>query len=147
MPKWGIEMIEGTISEWSVKEGDPVVKGQTIVLIETDKVVNEVEAEFDTKFVRITASAGEVCRVGALLAVMAQDEVSRAEVDAFVQARQRSTWPNYLSRCHAGIEAAACHRRTTGRVGSTDNGGCRDVLCIAGRCPPCGSPWNRFTPD
>jgi len=94
MPKWGIEMVEGTISEWSVKEGDPVVKGQTIVLIETDKVVNEVEAEFDTKFVRITASAGEVCRVGALLAVMAQDEVSRAEVDAFVQAFEKGQGPH-----------------------------------------------------
>ena len=47
MPKWGIEMQEGTISEWVVKEGQSFKKGEIIALIETDKISNEVEAEFD----------------------------------------------------------------------------------------------------
>ena len=55
MPKWGIEMVEGTISEWNVKAGEPVVKGQVIAQIETDKIVNEVEIEYDTRFVRLIA--------------------------------------------------------------------------------------------
>jgi pyruvate dehydrogenase E2 component (dihydrolipoamide acetyltransferase) len=85
MPKWGIEMVEGTISEWSVKEGEPVAKGQTIVLIETDKIVNEVEAETEARFVRIVATPGSTMPVGALLAVTADGDASRAEIDAFVR--------------------------------------------------------------
>lgn len=42
MPKWGIEMQEGTISEWVVKEGQSFKKGEIIALIETDKISNEV---------------------------------------------------------------------------------------------------------
>ena len=86
MPKWGIEMTEGTISEWSISEGDAVAQGQTIALIESDKIVNEVQAEFDTRFVRLIATAGESYPVGALLAVMAGGEVTSAEVDAFIAA-------------------------------------------------------------
>jgi len=86
MPKWGIEMTEGTISEWSIQEGDRVSPGQTIALIESDKIVNEVQAEFETQFVRLIAVAGESYPVGALLAVMASDEVTAAEVDSFIAA-------------------------------------------------------------
>ena len=85
MPKWGIEMVEGTINEWSVKEGEPVGKGQTIVLIETDKIVNEVEAEADTCFARILAEPGATLPVGELLGVMADGDVAPAEVDAFIK--------------------------------------------------------------
>ena len=45
MPKWGIEMSEGTVAEWMVAEGEPFVRGATLALIETDKITNEVEAE------------------------------------------------------------------------------------------------------
>ena len=60
MPKWGIEMVEGTISEWNITEGEPVVKGQVVAQIETDKIVNEVQVEYDTRFVRLIATPGEV---------------------------------------------------------------------------------------
>ncbi|GAA4759436.1 2-oxo acid dehydrogenase subunit E2 [Sphingomonas daechungensis] len=85
MPKWGIEMSEGMIGEWSVEEGKPFARGEVIALIETDKITNEVEAEADAKFVRIVAQQGETLPVGALLAVYGDDEPS-AEVDAFIAA-------------------------------------------------------------
>ena len=37
MPKWGIEMSEGTIAEWMVAENQPFAKGTVLTLIETDK--------------------------------------------------------------------------------------------------------------
>jgi len=86
MPKWGIEMVEGTISEWNIKEGEPVAKGQIIAQIETDKIVNEVEVEYDTRFVRLIATPGEVYPVGALLAVTSSEPVGADEIDAFVRA-------------------------------------------------------------
>jgi pyruvate dehydrogenase E2 component (dihydrolipoamide acetyltransferase) len=86
MPKWGIEMMEGTISEWNVNVGEPVVKGQVIAQIETDKIVNEVEIEYDTRFVRLIAEPGQAYPVGALLGVTSSDTVEDEEIDAFVRA-------------------------------------------------------------
>ena len=73
MPKWGIEMTEGTLAEWNIKEGERVAKGQVIAQIETDKIVNEVQAESDVTFVRLLATPGDVYPVGALLGVTATD--------------------------------------------------------------------------
>jgi pyruvate dehydrogenase E2 component (dihydrolipoamide acetyltransferase) len=86
MPKWGIEMVEGTVAEWNIQEGDRVTKGQVVAQIETDKIVNEIQSEFDAIFVRLVAKAGEVYPVGALLGVMASEAVPAAAIDAFVRA-------------------------------------------------------------
>ena len=86
MPKWGIEMLEGTVAEWNIKEGDRVTKGQVVAQIETDKIVNEIQSEFDAIFVRLVAKAGEVYPVGALLGVMASEAEPAAAIEAFVRA-------------------------------------------------------------
>jgi pyruvate dehydrogenase E2 component (dihydrolipoamide acetyltransferase) len=79
MPKWGIEMSEGTIAEWMVSEDTPFAKGTLLTLIETDKITNEVEAEADGRFVRIIAKEGETFPVGALLAVLSDGEAATSE--------------------------------------------------------------------
>ena len=85
MPKWGIEMSEGTIGEWMVAENAPFVRGTVLTLIETDKITNEVEAEADGRFVRIIAEAGQTYPVGALLAVLSDGgEASAKEIDALI---------------------------------------------------------------
>lgn len=85
MPKWGIEMTEGTIAEWMVQEGDAFTRGQTLCLIETAKITNEVEAEFDAVAHRVLVPAGsEAQPVGTLLAVFASADASDADVDAFI---------------------------------------------------------------
>ncbi|VVT00256.1 2-oxo acid dehydrogenase subunit E2 [Erythrobacter sp. EC-HK427] len=86
MPKWGIEMTEGTVAGWQVEEGKPFAKGDVIVLIETDKITNEVEADADGCLVRLLVGAQETKPVGALLAVMGPPDASAAEIDAFVAA-------------------------------------------------------------
>jgi pyruvate dehydrogenase E2 component (dihydrolipoamide acetyltransferase) len=84
MPKWGIEMTEGTVAEWLVQEGVAYEKGALLTLIETDKITNEVEAEAPGMLVRIVAGAGETLPVGALLAVMADGPAEAAEIEAFL---------------------------------------------------------------
>lgn len=87
MPKWGIEMTEGTIASWSVQPGQSFGKGDVLTLIETDKITNEVEAEFSATLARVLVGEGETVAVGTMLAVFSEGEATVDEVDAFLSAQ------------------------------------------------------------
>lgn len=85
MPKWGIEMTEGTIAEWMVKEGDSFKRGDTLCLIETAKITNEVDAEYDATVRKIIVGGGSDAEpVGALLAVFDDGSNPDADIEAFI---------------------------------------------------------------
>ena len=85
MPKWGIEMTEGVLADWKIEQGAAFKRGDVLCDIETDKITNEVEAEYDAVARRIlVAAGGDPCPVGTLLAVFADAAVSDAEIEAFV---------------------------------------------------------------
>lgn len=44
MPKFGLTMTEGTITEWFVAVGDTVNVGDALCEVETDKLTNKVES-------------------------------------------------------------------------------------------------------
>lgn len=93
IPKWGIEMERGTISEWRVAPGESVAKGDALVDIETDKIVNSFEATEPGMLVRIIAHEGDELKVGTLIGVMATGPVTEAEIDAFVAANTARSAP------------------------------------------------------
>ncbi|HIE29309.1 TPA: 2-oxo acid dehydrogenase subunit E2 [Candidatus Poribacteria bacterium] len=75
MPQLDQTMTEGKVGKWLVKEGESVSKGTPIVEIETDKVVNELEAPADGVLAQIIASEGSKVPVKGVLAIIAsQDE-------------------------------------------------------------------------
>jgi pyruvate dehydrogenase E2 component (dihydrolipoamide acetyltransferase) len=84
MPKWGIEMTQGTITGWHAAPGQAVGKGDTLLDVETEKIVNSVEAPVPGTLRRILADVGTTENVGALIAVFAAPDVPDAEIDAFV---------------------------------------------------------------
>jgi pyruvate dehydrogenase E2 component (dihydrolipoamide acetyltransferase) len=84
MPKWGIEMTEGTITGWRVGEGLRVERGAEILDVETDKIVNAVEAPAAGVLRRILAGEGETQAVGALIGVIADEQVSDADIAGFI---------------------------------------------------------------
>ena len=84
MPKWGLTMTEGTVVGWLKQQGQCFAEGEEILEIETPKITNVVEAPSGGTLRRIVAQAGATLPIGALLAVVAPDEVPEAEIDAFV---------------------------------------------------------------
>lgn len=84
VPKWGIEMVEGTINTWNKQEGDAVAKGDEVFEMESDKIVNVWDAPVDGVLRRIIAQEGDTHPVGALLGVIAPAGVDDAAIDAFI---------------------------------------------------------------
>jgi pyruvate dehydrogenase E2 component (dihydrolipoamide acetyltransferase) len=68
MPALELAQETGKLLAWRKKEGDRVTKGETLLEIETDKAVVEVEAQADGILSAITAHAGAVIPVGQTIA-------------------------------------------------------------------------------
>jgi pyruvate/2-oxoglutarate dehydrogenase complex dihydrolipoamide acyltransferase (E2) component len=66
LPKIGFSMNEGQIAEWLFGDGEEVVEGEALYLLEADKSTNEVEAPA-SGILRINAVEGETYEVGTVL--------------------------------------------------------------------------------
>ena len=84
VPKWGMSMEEGEITEWRVAVGDSLAVGDEYVDIETSKIVNAAESPVAGTLVRIIAEIGSTLEVGDLLGVVAAGDTSEEAIDAFV---------------------------------------------------------------
>jgi pyruvate dehydrogenase E2 component (dihydrolipoamide acetyltransferase) len=67
MPKIDENMQEGTIVQWIKQEGDKVTKGDTLFVIETEKVTWEVQAEVSGVLGRPLVAVEEAVPVGSLV--------------------------------------------------------------------------------
>jgi pyruvate dehydrogenase E2 component (dihydrolipoamide acetyltransferase) len=84
VPKWGIEMVEGTINTWNKQEGETVAKGDEVLEMESDKITNVWDSPVDGVLRRIVAQEGDALPVGALLGVIAPAEVDDSAIDEFI---------------------------------------------------------------
>lgn len=84
MPRWGLTMEEGTVTEWMAEPGATIEKGAEIVEIETSKLSGPVESPASGVLRRQIAEVGQELPCGSLLGVLADPSVSDDAVDAFV---------------------------------------------------------------
>ncbi len=68
LPKIGMAMQDALIVEWVKKVGDPVSKGEVLLRMETEKVVEELEAPESGTLAEILVAEEEYADVGAVLA-------------------------------------------------------------------------------
>ena len=59
MPKLGADMTEGRVVEWLKKPGEPIARGEVVLVIETDKANVEVESWAAGKLEKILVEPGD----------------------------------------------------------------------------------------
>ena len=83
MPALSPTMEEGTLSKWTVKEGDKVSSGDVIAEIETDKATMEVEAVDEGVVGKLLVAEGtENVKVNTPIAMLLTDGESAADIGA-----------------------------------------------------------------
>ena len=75
MPKLGLTMTEGTVARWLVAPGQRFGEGDIIVVIETDKIANDVEAPAAGEITALLSAEGDVLPVGTPIAQWRLDGV------------------------------------------------------------------------
>lgn len=71
LPKLGLTMTEGVLLEWKVAPGGAVAKGDTLYVVETEKVATDVEADADGVLAEQLVGEGETIPVGTVVGRLA----------------------------------------------------------------------------
>ncbi len=88
MPALSSTMTEGKIVSWEKKPGDKVEKGETVVVVESDKADMDVESFYSGYLATILVEAGQEAPVGEAIAYVAETE---AEIE---QANEKASSAN-----------------------------------------------------
>ena len=88
MPALSSTMTEGKIVSWVKSPGDKIEKGETVVVVESDKADMDVESFYEGYLAIITVPAGESAPVGSAIALVAETE---AEIETAKQQASQST--------------------------------------------------------
>ncbi|MEO1636628.1 MAG: dihydrolipoamide acetyltransferase family protein, partial [Cyanobacteria bacterium J06631_9] len=84
MPALSSTMTEGKIVSWAKSEGDKVEKGETVVIVESDKADMDVESFYEGYLAIIMTEAGEMAQVNDAIAYLAEtkEEIEEAKQKA-----------------------------------------------------------------
>lgn len=110
MPALSSTMTEGKIVSWTKSPGDKVEKGETVVVVESDKADMDVESFYEGYLATIVVGEGGVAPVGEAIALLAETE---AEIETAKQQAATQT-----AKTEAPAPAAAPVAEST----STQNG-------------------------
>lgn len=109
MPALSSTMTEGKIVSWTKATGDKVEKGETVVVVESDKADMDVESFYDGYLAAILVADGEVAPVGSTIALLAETEAEIPQVQEKAQ-QQSSSAPAPAAAPEPTPEPAAVGR-------------------------------------
>lgn len=73
LPKQGLQMTEGFITRWLLKEGDAVKEGEPLFEMETDKLVITIDATCSGKLLKILYPEGSTVPITTVIAYVGED--------------------------------------------------------------------------
>ena len=81
MPQLGESVVEGTVTAWLKKEGEPIAEYESLLEVNTDKVDTEIPASAGGTLLKILVPEGTTVRAGTILAWIGQpgEEVPAGE--------------------------------------------------------------------
>ncbi|GMH27513.1 hypothetical protein Nepgr_029356 [Nepenthes gracilis] len=82
MPALSSTMTEGKIVSWTKSEGDFLSKGESVVVVESDKADMDVETFYDGILAAIVVPEGETAPVGSPIGILAETEEEIEEAKA-----------------------------------------------------------------
>ena len=91
MPALSSTMTEGKIVEWTKSPGDKVEKGETVLVVESDKADMDVETFYEGYLAVIMVEAGQEAPVGSAIALVAETEAEIAEAKKQAASNQGGT--------------------------------------------------------
>lgn len=124
MPKWGLTMTAGTVTDWLREEGSEVSEGDPLLTVETEKAVNDVDAPADGVLVKIVANQGAEVPVSGPVAIIAapgeslsDDQIAALIASASPQAA--GVTKRAGAAASGGRAARAAARDASGRVNAS----------------------------
>lgn len=124
MPKWGLTMTAGTVTDWLRDEGAEISEGDPLLTVETEKAVNDVEAPADGILLKIVAGQGAEVPVSAAVAIIAApgEVLSDAEIAELIESAAPKKAGGAAKRDGAsagGREGRTASRDESGRVNAS----------------------------
>lgn len=100
VPELGESVLEATVGQWQMEQGDPVEIGDVLVNLETDKVDVEIGAQTAGVLESIERETGQDVAVGDVLGTIDEDSAGSARADA----RDLKTEEELAERSDSGAE-------------------------------------------
>jgi pyruvate dehydrogenase E2 component (dihydrolipoamide acetyltransferase) len=117
MPALSSTMTEGKIVSWAKSPGDKVAKGETVVVVESDKADMDVESFYEGYLATIIVPAGGNAPVGSAIALVAETE---AEIAVAKQQATAASAPapsvTTVETPAPSVAAPVAQSRSNGRV-------------------------------
>lgn len=84
MPSLGADMEDGTLTEWRIKEGDTVKRGDIVAEVETQKGLIEIEIFEEGKVAKLLIKVGDKVKVGTVIALLSASSEKPVETKSVV---------------------------------------------------------------
>ena len=141
MPKQGLQMTEGTILSWLVKEGETCEEGKPLFEMETDKLTITMDAPASGTLLKIVHGEGDVVPITELIAIIGTpgEDISSlltaAAPAAEAAAPEQKAAPAAKSAPAAQVQASGDRKFSTPRARKTAGEKGFDILTIPGSGP------------